>query len=184
MLETNNVSQPTVKSVESNLKKPLLVRHFPLFVALTFFWSLVVGITLSILRQNDNHLVYAIDDAYIHLAVAKNLAQHGVWGVTPYEFSSSSSSLLWTLLLTTLSLFFGANELLPLILNVIFGSLIVVLVYFNISRYKVSNFYKSLTLLAVIILTPLLPLIFSGMEHVLQSLISVGFCFTFGQNYY
>ena len=36
-------------------------------------------------------LVYAVDDAYIHMAVAKNLARHGIWGCTPFHFSSSSS---------------------------------------------------------------------------------------------
>ena len=31
--------------------------------------------------------------------IAKNVAEHGVWGVTPYSFSPSSSSLLWPALL-------------------------------------------------------------------------------------
>ena len=37
-------------------------------------------------------LVYGLDDAYIHMAIAKNLARHGVWGVTPFHFASASSS--------------------------------------------------------------------------------------------
>jgi hypothetical protein len=35
------------------------------------------------LRQTNGHFVYSLDDPYIHLAVAKNLARHGVWGVAP-----------------------------------------------------------------------------------------------------
>ena len=44
-------------------------------------------------------LVYWIEDAYIHLAMARNLALHGVFGATPHEFTTSSSSPLWVLLL-------------------------------------------------------------------------------------
>jgi hypothetical protein len=43
--------------------------------------------------MNGGSFTYALDDAYIHLAMAKNFPL-GVWGTTRYEFSSSSSSLL------------------------------------------------------------------------------------------
>lgn len=46
--------------------------------------------------------LFALDDAYIHLAIAQNLFQHGTWGVNPDAFSSTTSSPLWTLLLTAL----------------------------------------------------------------------------------
>ena len=43
--------------------------------------------------------VYTLDDAYIHLTIGRTLAEHGVWGVSPREYSSASSSPLWTILL-------------------------------------------------------------------------------------
>src|SRR5438132_223114 len=46
---------------------------------------------------------YPLDDAYIHLAVAKNLAAHGVWGVTQHGFTFANSSLAWPLLLAALA---------------------------------------------------------------------------------
>lgn len=42
---------------------------------------------------------FPLDDAWIHQVVARNLAHHGVLGVTSAAHSSGSSSLLWTLLL-------------------------------------------------------------------------------------
>lgn len=50
-------------------------------------------------RQNQGQFVFPLDDAYIHIAVAKNLALHGTWGITPGHFESASSSPLWTVLL-------------------------------------------------------------------------------------
>ena len=39
--------------------------------------------------------VYAVDHAYIHLAMSKNLLMHHVFGVTPYGFTGASSSVVW-----------------------------------------------------------------------------------------
>ena len=71
-----------------------------------FPYGVFIMITLSCIYLwiNATHgsFTYALDDAYIHLAIGKNLAEHGIWGVTKYEFSSASSSPLWTLLLALL----------------------------------------------------------------------------------
>ena len=76
---------------------------------------------------NDGHIIYALDDAYIHMAIAKNFSQKGVWGVTDEGFSSSSSSLLYTLLLSLIFLF-GPNEIAPLIINLVAATLFLCLV--------------------------------------------------------
>ena len=60
----------------------------------------LVGILLWLsLARTGGMFVYAQDDPYIHLALARTLADHGVWGIRPTEFASASSSPLWTLLL-------------------------------------------------------------------------------------
>lgn len=77
----------------------IIKRHWPLLVAIGMLW-LVMAICFTLtIALNQGHLVYALDDTYIHMTIAKNFAQHGVWGVTKYSFSSESSSLLWTSLL-------------------------------------------------------------------------------------
>lgn len=76
--------------------------RFPLFrpacwglIALAFC-SLVILLGMI---GAEGHWIYPLDDAYIHLALARNLASTGVWGIQPGEFAFCSSSPLWTLLL-------------------------------------------------------------------------------------
>ncbi|MGF7117799.1 hypothetical protein [Methanobacterium oryzae] len=89
--------------------------HWPLLVSIIIFLAIVSTLLFLSLEKNDGHVVYALDDPYIHMAMAKNFAEHGVWGVTKYGFSSSSSSPLYTLLLSVIYFIFGVNETAPLI---------------------------------------------------------------------
>lgn len=102
-------------------------RHWPLTTAIIILWITMSALLVVSMKQNQGHLVYALDDPDIHMAMAKNFAQHGVWGISRYEFSSSSSSLLWTLLLSAIYFILGANESSPFILNVIFATAIIFL---------------------------------------------------------
>ncbi len=124
---------------------------------------------------NSGRLVYALDDAYIHLAMAKNIALYGTWGITPHEFSSSTSSPLFTLVLGVLARFVGRIELLPLILNGLFASAI--LVVFARRWAPVGGGAATILagLLLLLFLTPLVPLALTGMEHTLHILLSLLF---------
>ncbi|MBN2356156.1 hypothetical protein JXO59_08585, partial [candidate division KSB1 bacterium] len=70
---------------------------------------------------NDGHIIYVLDDTYIHMAMAKNIVEYGVFGITPYRVSATSSSPFWTLLLALLYGIFGKSEWLPLFLNYLSG---------------------------------------------------------------
>src|SRR5438477_7234491 len=100
---------------------------WPLFAAIGLLWVSVAALLVISARQNNGRMMYALDDAYIHMAMAKNFAQHGVWGITSHGFSSSSSSLLWTLLLSLCYLVFGVQDSTLLVLNVVFASAVLFL---------------------------------------------------------
>jgi len=124
------------------------------------------------------HLVYSLDDAYIHMSISKNLAIYGVWGVSSHEFSPSSSSLIWTVLLAAVYYFFSPNEFTPFIFNLIPALLILLSVYIILKKYGIINiYYLSAVLILMIFLPPLPPLIFTGLEHVMHILITILFIY-------
>lgn len=150
-------------------------KYLPLLLSILLVIGYAVDQYRVSLRDNGGELVYGLDDAYIHMAIAKNWAEHGVWGVTKYEFTSSSSSLLWTLLLGLFFKAFGVIPLLPYFLNVLFTVLVLVLAE-RILRGPIPAWgYRLFALVVLLLLTPFMPLITTGMEHTLQILITLGF---------
>jgi hypothetical protein len=154
-----------------------LSTNISLIASIAILWITVATILVLSIRNNQGHIVYALDDAYIHMAIAKNFAQHGVWGITQYGFTSSSSSLLYTLLLSVIYFLFGVNEVTPLILNIIFATLSICFIFYILRRNELNSLYIFIVLLSIIFFTPLPTLIFSGMEHTLQILISIPFVY-------
>ncbi|RMG23951.1 MAG: hypothetical protein D6730_13485, partial [Bacteroidetes bacterium] len=63
---------------------------------------LVGGLLLAAWHHNQQHLIYPLDDTYIHLSLAKHLATTGNWGLSPGTFNSCGSSLLYVPLLAGL----------------------------------------------------------------------------------
>src|SRR4030042_4553212 len=82
-----------------------------------------------ILGQTGGRFIYNLDDAYIHLAVAKHIVRDGIYGVTPFEFSSSSSSILWPRLLAGALRLLGDREILPLLINLAVTGIFIALLY-------------------------------------------------------
>jgi len=152
-------------------------KHWPLITALSILWLITIYFLVVSLNMNHGNFIYGLDDAYIHMAIAKNFALHGVWGVTQYEFSSASSSLLWTLLLSTIYFFIGPNIYVPFILNIILSSFTIFLVYYIVKSYKILPIYNLMILIGVIFFAPIPFLIFSGMETILQIILVLAFVY-------
>jgi hypothetical protein len=150
----------------------ILRAHWSLGAAL-LLWLLLLGVLAHrMLASTGGRIVYGLDDAYIHMAVARHLVQEGVWGVTPYGFSASSSSVLWPLILAFLFRLFGVRETIPLLINVLLSVVLVILLY-AWARPLAGSSLGTLALLAgFVLLIPLPTLVFNGMETLLQALLT------------
>src|SRR5262245_53474809 len=134
------------------------------------------------LAANGGQLLYTIDDAYIHMAMARNLAEHATYGVSPGIFSSASSSPLWTLLMGGLFVLSPRAlwEWVPFLLGcaVTAGSLWIVAAAFTREVAATTRWQAALAVpvFAVLPIAMGLPtLAFHGMEHGLHMLATLGF---------
>ena len=125
----------------------IFINQWPLWIALGALWISTAILQFSAASKTGGHLIYTLDDAYIHMAMAKNLARYGVYGVTRFEFSSASSSPVWTLLVALFYFIFGVHGATPLILNIFVSSLVVVAAYLLMRKHGTSNLLTIFVLL-------------------------------------
>ncbi|MDP9249921.1 MAG: hypothetical protein M3O78_00940 [Chloroflexota bacterium] len=143
--------------------------------------AIYLGLTVLLLalglQRTGGTFVYAQDDPYIHLALARTLAEHGVWGVRPDEFASASSSPLWTLLMAA-SWKLGLQTVWwPFVVNIACGAGLIVFLD-RVLRPRLRSGHRLTALAAVILVTPLPTLALIGMEHTLQVLLVVSFAWS------
>jgi len=150
-------------------------RYAVLSLAIAALLLPIAWIEHGVLQYTHGVLTYPLDDTFIHMAVAKNLAFEKVWGITRYSFESASSSLLYTIILAGTFSLFGAHVIIPLVINLLAAILLLAVLQQWLIRQGLSLIKQFCILLAVIYLTPLPTLVISGMEHTLQFL----FCFLF-----
>lgn len=148
--------------------------RIPFFIASAV---LIIGVGIEVfmvLAMNNGTLTYTLDDAYIHLAVAENIAQ-GHYGINTDEFSSPSSSILWPFLLAPFAQYRGAVWV--LFLFNVFVAIVVLYIVWKILDHYFQPFKSTVPLITVLLVllipaTGIIGLIFTGMEHLLQ------ICFT------
>jgi hypothetical protein len=135
---------------------------------------------LAIMVLNDGKFTYTLDDPYIHLAVAEEMAR-GHYGVNALEFCAPCSSPIWPFLLTPLART-AIGEFFPLLLNAVIGVLTCLLVLRGIRRVmpvaagdsRMTLPLARATMAWLVLLGCNLPgLVFSGMEHNLQVLLAI-----------
>jgi len=152
-------------------------KNSPFFIAGCVFLGLILINLAFSLAKTEGHFTYSLDDPYIHMAMAKNIVRHGVWGVTKYFFSSTSSSPLWTMLVAAVYFVTGVRTLIPFILNLLIA------LTFLFWVYKVTSKESNNKILLVILLTSLIffmslpSLVFMGLEHVLHSFLTLMFVY-------
>ncbi|MDY6921354.1 MAG: hypothetical protein SV765_14205 [Pseudomonadota bacterium] len=134
---------------------------------------LALGWQVSVILQlNQGIFTYTLDDPYIHLALAENIAA-GHYGINPQDHSSPASSILWPLLLSLLATLPGFT-LAPLLLNSLFAVGSYAAIYRILHRgLSLSPLGRTLLSLLLCVAFNTLGLVFNGMEHSLHQLLSL-----------
>jgi hypothetical protein len=139
---------------------------------------LLIGILaelLAILRLNSGHFTYTLDDPYIHIALAQRIRE-GFYGINPGEPCAPASSIAWPFLLAPAATLPGFR-LLPFALNLVaaVGTVVVYRKVLAVVLGTAMSFSRSVLIavgsLLLILLTNLVGLVFTGMEHSLQVLL-------------
>ena len=149
---------------------------WPLLVAGALLLGWIAYFIRQVLVRNGGHWEYPIDDAYGHLAVAKNLVRHGVWTYSaPNGFDSGISSLAWPLLLAASFLLTGVNAYATLVLNALSALGLLWYAAGMLRRAGTPAGWACAGLLAAVAFTPLPLLVLVGMEHCFHALVSLVF---------
>jgi hypothetical protein len=150
------------------------VARWPWLVAALLELGLTAVLVVQSLAANQGRLIYPLDDTYIHMAMAKNAALHGVWGVTAHAFGSSTSSPLWTALLAGVWRVTGVHDVVPLLLNAACAlALLAVADRILRRRAGASASARCAALVALVLVMPMPTLTIVGMEHVLHALLAL-----------
>ncbi len=136
--------------------------------------AILIGLALD---RTGGRWAYALDDAYIHLSLARSLATAGDWGLSPGHFDNIASSPLWVLILAAGRFLLGERLWLPLVLNLLAAGLLLLTAERFLLRRNLAPGGRLLCLTLLIFLTPLPALVVSGMEHTLQAWLAL-ICFS------
>jgi hypothetical protein len=161
------------------LKNTIAHEYFVIIIAFAALFIPILLIEAHVLRNTSGIFMYPLDDTFIHLSVAKNLALTGNWGINKYQFASASSSILYTVLLAACTKLFSASTLTPFMINAVAGIFLIFVLQQWLKKQKIPVTAQLIILLCVIFFTPLPIIIISGMEHTLQCLFSFLFIFSF-----
>jgi hypothetical protein len=152
--------------------------HGPLGIAFALYCAITAAIFFASYRAADHHFVFALDDPYIAMAMAKSLALHGTWGITRFAFSSASSSPLFTLILALLYRLTGVHEVTSLAVSWMAGAFAIYLA----DRFLAEHLNwraRAATLTIFVMATPLFVIGLLGMEHTLHLALALAFVMGF-----
>lgn len=150
-----------------------LKNGWPLVLAVGVFLADVWFFYGAVVAKTGGPWAYPLDDTYIHMALARNVAAHGTWGLSPEAFTSCSSAPLWTLLLAGAYWLMGVHELTPLLMASACGVGLLAAVFSILQRHQAPPRLILAALLAIIFFTPMPTLALVGLEHLLHALLTV-----------
>src|SRR6478752_3432237 len=92
-------------------------KYRPFVISSAVLLIITIILHLINLQKTNGVISYPLDDTFIHMAVAKNLLLNKVWGISAGEWVSTSSSPLYTIILTLSFAIIGMKDYIPLILS-------------------------------------------------------------------
>jgi hypothetical protein len=156
------------RTTGAGIKTPLVI----LCLVVTMYLGLSARLLLDGLRKTDT-LVFPLDDTYIAMAMAKNIALHGVMGISATHFAPSTSCPGFLLLLAAAYRLTGPTVWWPLALSLAFGLMAI----FMAQRLLAAAHWKIqlAALLTILYFTPLQIMGLLGMEHTLHLFLVLAF---------
>jgi 4-amino-4-deoxy-L-arabinose transferase-like glycosyltransferase len=154
-----------IQTTKGRINDMAVKKYCGLAVVIMLLNGIVYFYYMNNTNLTDGSYIYPLDDTYIHLAMAKNVVLYNNWGVVYNEFSSTSSSPVYTLLLSALIRVFGNSSLYPLLVNIFFGNGIIFLLFWFFGKNYIAFFCSCLFFFSPVLLHVQ---ILSGMEHTLH----------------
>jgi hypothetical protein len=142
-------------------------------IVLTFASAILLFLIIKSIFLAEGHWIYTLDDAYIHIQMAKNLVASGTWGISPDTFTSCSSAPFWTLLLASLYSLVGVHESIPGIINVLACLAILFSANKTFASFNVAPVVRIMAGLSLLLICPLTVIVSTGMEHTLHVFLVV-----------
>lgn len=158
-------------------KCPMDSKKIAFILSIVVMMSLTIFQVLLIEKINNGDFVYPLDDTYIHLKIAKNIAENGVWGINGTEMESADSSLIYPLILAFAAKVIFASYISPLIINLLACLLLLWMMYHISKYYDLALIYTGSMYALMMILVPLPLMVIIGMEHTLQLVVDIFYLF-------
>jgi hypothetical protein len=168
------VAKQVIQKISVLLRK--LFSH-PAVCATGILALILLAELAAILLLNGGMFTYSLDDPYIHLRLAQNIAG-GTYGLNPGEASSPSSSILWPFLLAVFAAV-HVEQFAPLVINILAALMAVPILWIMLTSAlgepKDAPSRRKYTILMVFLALGfnLIALVFTGMEHSLQVLLAL-----------
>ncbi len=144
-------------------------KYKPFFICTAFLLLCVALLQWQAMQKTGWHFCYPLDDAFIHMSVAKNLAVNHVWGVSKSEWVSTSSSPFFTFILTFSYIIFGVNIYSSFIISLLGGILVVAAMVKELNDNSSLSYKQKIVVIVMTLILSVIPsLSLAGMEHTLQ----------------
>jgi hypothetical protein len=150
-------------------RRPALFRILARYGIAVGFGGYLAFLVADSVELCQGQLIYSLDDAYIHMGLAKRLVREGVWGAGD-GFASVSSSILWPLALALVYMVKGTDVYTPLVLQFVGLAALMVFLHRVMRRdfpaLDRRGWPAGLLFLAIAGAAPAAALVLGGLEHI------------------